>query len=30
MWEYIADFMELFKQPSFDEAIDYINFLKMK
>lgn len=28
MWEYIADFMELFKQPTFDEAIDYINFLK--
>ena len=28
MWEYIADFMELFKQPTFDEAIIYINFLK--
>ena len=28
MWEYIADFMELFKQSTFDEAIDYVNYLK--
>lgn len=28
MWEYIDEFMELFKQPTFDDAIEYINFLK--
>ena len=28
IWEYIADFMELFKEKSLDDAIDYVNFLK--
>ena len=28
MWEYITEFMKLFKQPTFDEAIEYIKFLK--
>ncbi len=28
IWDYIAYFMELFKQPSFNDAIDYVNHLK--
>lgn len=28
IWKYIAEFMKLFKQPIFDEAIEYIKFLK--
>ena len=28
IWKYIAEFMKLFKQPTFDEAIEYIKFLK--
>ena len=28
MWEYIREFMELFKQETFNEVIEYINFLK--
>ena len=28
IWEYIREFMELFKQPTFKKAIKYINFLK--
>ena len=28
IWEYIKEFMELFKKPTFNEAIDYVNKLK--
>ena len=28
IWEYIKDFMKLFKQPTFNEVINYINQLK--
>lgn len=28
IWKYIAEFMKLFKQPTFDETIEYIKFLK--
>ena len=28
MWEYISEFMVLFKQDSLDDAIDYVYFLK--
>ncbi len=28
IWNYIREFMELFKQPTFNKAIKYINFLK--
>ena len=28
IWEYIAEFMTLFKQDNLDDAIEYVNFLK--